>query len=70
MKKFLLILILNFLLSGNVYSKDYKVGEQIENNVELDKILSIDLSSINPIIETKKAIEIILFKSFSEICNK
>ena len=44
MKKFLLILILNFLLSGNVYSKDYKVGEQIENNVELDKILSIGLS--------------------------
>ena len=48
MKKYLLILILNFLLSVNVYSEDYKAGEQIENNVELDKVLRIDLSLVVP----------------------
>ena len=44
MKKLLFILFINFLLSANVYSKDYKVGDLIENNVELDKILKIGLS--------------------------
>ena len=44
MKKFFLILILHLLLVGNVYSKDYKKGDIVENRVELDKILSIDLS--------------------------
>ena len=44
MKKLLLIIILSFLITGNLSSKDYRAGEEIENQVELDKVLKMNLS--------------------------
>ncbi len=44
MKKFVAIFLFFSFLAGNVNSKDYKKGDIIENRVELDRVLSVDLS--------------------------
>ena len=44
MKRYLVIFLLYLLSTENVYSKDYKKGDIVEDRIELDKILSLDLS--------------------------
>ncbi len=44
MKKLLGIVVLGLLLSGNAYSKEYKVNEIVENKFILSKKFEIDLS--------------------------
>ena len=46
MKRYLVIFLLYLLSTENVYSKDYKKGDIVEDRIELDKILSLDLSPV------------------------